>query len=273
MATVTQRYAPWTPQQVYQWKGTPQSGPGSSAPTIVSFSVLAGDGAPTITAGFVKLNVIDRPLRKGFTVVGGYDPITMDIPIQFEGLASQPSGSFGVSPDIEADIQLLEWMAGRGTYYTNSGGQVGSPAAGLPPLVTVASVDSAGTETNLIPPNVQGVKWVISNIAYDTAPYRGRGGNRLRQAATVTVTEYVTVGSAGAGPTGPGSSTAPVTVYSTKALDTMGKLTEYYTGLFTTSSKQAVVALNKPTLKVTSYNKVLKVGTRVLIPAALGLST
>jgi len=271
MAQITQRYSPWTPQQVFQFVGTAQSGPGSVSPVPVAFNVLAGDGAPTITAGFVKINVVDRPLRKGFTVPAGWDPITMDVPIQFEGIASQPPGQSGVSSDIESDIKLLEWMAGRGTFYQANGGEVGSPAAGLPPLVKVASRDSSGNQTNLIPPNVQGVQWVISNIAYDANPYRGRGGNRIRQAATVTLTEWVTVGSAGS--PGKGSSTAPITVYSTAALNTLGKLTESYTGLYTTASKNAVVAANKATLHVTSYNKVLKAGTKVLIPAALGLNT
>ena len=116
------------------------------------------------------------------------------------------------------------------------------------------------------------VAWVISNIAYDTAPYRNRQGSRIRQAATVTLTEWVTVGTAGISASDPNGN-APVTVNSSKALDTLGKLTESYTGLYTTASKQAVVALNKPTLKVTSYNKVLPVGTKVLIPASLGLIT
>lgn len=272
MAQITQRYAPWISAQVYNFVGTAQSGPASTNPVPAQFNVLAGDGAPTITAGFVKLNVIDRPLRKGFTVPGGWDPITMDVPIQFEAIASQPPGQYGVSANVEADIQRLEWMAGRGVFYTAKGGEVGSPGAGLPPLVQVGSFDASGNQTNLIPPNVQGVNWVISNIDYDTDPYRSRDGNRIRQAAKVTLTEWVTVGSNGTTPTGPNTS-APMTVYSTKALDTLGKLTESYTGLYTTASKQAVVALNKPTLKVTSYNKVLNVGTKVLIPSALGTNS
>lgn len=266
-------YAPYTPQQVYSFFG--------SLTNIVevssySFFVLAGDGSPTITAGFVKLNILDRPQRKGFTIPSGYDPITMDVPIQFEAVMAQPTGQFAITADVEYDIATLEWMAGRGKRFaaTSSNG-VGAPATGDPPLVLVASYDGSGNETNLIPPNVQGVQWVISNIDYDTAAYRNRSGDRIRQAATVTLTEFVaSEGTTADSPTvrakARNVATASYRTYlSTSALNTLAKMTNFYTGLSTEAAYLAVVNANKATLKVRSRNQTLPAGSKVLIPTIL----
>jgi hypothetical protein len=48
-----------------------------------TFAVLAGEGAPTVTGGYPKVQVIDRPQRIGLTVFQGYDPFTIDVPIRF----------------------------------------------------------------------------------------------------------------------------------------------------------------------------------------------
>ena len=278
---LTRVYRPWTPGQVYSFVGSLTN---VAEVNTYQFFVLAGDGAPTITAGFVKLNVIDRPQRKGFTVPAGYDPITLSVPVQFESWVSQPPGQSAIYSEdaagndgtVETDIQKLEWMAGRGKLYSAFfAGQVGAPATGDPPLVTVRSIDGSGRETNLIPPNLHGLDWIVASITYDTSPLRGPSGNRRRQAATVTLTEFVAA--AGTGLDSPSTRAKArstqasygtyLTVGATSALNTIGKLTETYASNPTFQTKLAVLAFNKAKLNVKSVNQVLPAGTVVLIPS------
>ncbi|UTI62242.1 hypothetical protein NBH00_12775 [Paraconexibacter antarcticus] len=149
-----------------------------------TFTVLAGDGGPTPTGGFARWNVIPRPQRKGITVLDGYDPLTLEIPILFDA-AKGPAG------DVEADIQKLEWMGGRGVLFERTG--IGQPARGDSPLVVVSTVDAHGVTSALVPAQYQtdGLRWVVTSLAFDTNPIRNAHGDRTRQAVTVTLTEYV----------------------------------------------------------------------------------
>lgn len=146
-------------------------------------SALAGDKAPHITAGYAKYDVIDIPGRVGLNRFDGYDPIAMDIPIQFEAYSSQQGAT------IETNITELERMAGRGKY---PGSHVGPPA-----VVRVSVTDNHGDVVPLIPHNYQwspknqtAPLWRISQIAWDDSPERNVNGFRVRQAAVVTVTQY-----------------------------------------------------------------------------------
>lgn len=150
-----------------------------------SFVVLAGDGAPTVTGGFAKWQVVDRPQIVGTTVLQGYDPITLVVPILFDEVA-YPSVNQGRA--LEDDIQILEWMGGRGQLYSNS---PFSPAFGDSPLITLVTADSSGTPTPLVPASYQALVWVITGIDYDPNPLRARNGHRIRQAVTVTLTQHV----------------------------------------------------------------------------------
>lgn len=150
-----------------------------------SFPVLAGDGAPTPTGGWAKIATVDRWGRVGYTVPNGYDPIIMTIPILFEAVMKTRGRR-----DLENDILQLEWMAGRSP----------NPAAGEvkgdPPYVEVFTTDSDGNTIPLVPRQFQGEpgqsrQWYITNIEFDTNPDRDEGGARIRQAATVTLTEVV----------------------------------------------------------------------------------
>lgn len=274
-------YAPFTSGQVYSFFGSL-----SNVAEVASyqFFVLAGDGAPQITAGFVKLNVIDRPQRKGFTVAAGYDPITMDVPVQFESWVRQPTGKFAITNSVEHDIQKLEWMAGRGKLFSAAADHgVGAPATGDPPLVQVASFDSGGNETNLIPPNLHGVSWVISTISYDENPLRTSDGNRARQAATVTLTEFVaspgtTLDSPSTRAASRNAQTGKTEVrYSTQTLNTVLKMTVHYTsnqsGSTAQQAAQQVLAATKAAgVSVKSILATLPTGTKVVIPTSLVVS-
>ncbi len=145
---------------------------------------LAGQGAPTVTGGYAKVATVPRFQRVYITVPEGYDPIVLSIPIQFEAVAITRE-----RPDIEAEILDLEWMAGR---YPTKG-----EISGEPPLVEIYTVNSrVGSQTNLVPKQFQtgperSQQWYITDIAWDANPLRGEGGERLRQAATVKLTEVM----------------------------------------------------------------------------------
>ena len=149
--------------------------------------VLAGDDAPTITGGFAKWGVIDRPQRVGMTILQGYDPVILTVALRFD-CAVFGSGSTGAQ--IERDIQILEWMGGRGKLYA-SDGKAFTPAQGDSPLISIFSADGQGNQTPLIPPNCQDINYVVSGISYDTQPWRNIHGERMRQDATLTLTQHV----------------------------------------------------------------------------------
>lgn len=165
-----------------------------------NFTAFAGEGAPTVTEGWAKIAKVPRFQRVAITVPEGYEPIVMTVPILFDAVRLTKD-----RPDIEEDIRALEWMAGREPL------QKGNETKGEPPFVMVYSTDSKGKITNLIPKNYQTVpgrsqQWYVTNIAFDANPLRegeagpSKGnvpvGDRIRQAATVTLTEVVSTPSA-----------------------------------------------------------------------------
>jgi hypothetical protein len=148
-----------------------------------SFTVVAGDQPPTVTDGYALLTVVARDNRVGLAQFGGYNPIAMDVPVQFIAWPRFKDGA-----DIENDCALLERMAGRGDY---------SGAAKGPPAILRLSTTQGGKIVPLIPSNYQwspanvdAPLWRIEAISWDTAPVRDRTGQRTRQLATVTVWQY-----------------------------------------------------------------------------------
>jgi hypothetical protein len=192
-----------------------------------SFSVLADEQPPRITSGYAKFSTIDRPERRGLTIFDGYDPLTMVVPIRFEeyrramaGLADTvyPQDSIDVGghqigtnssaagrlrnpqidvsrdfgQSVEDDIELLERMAGRGTFQ--------GAASGPPPVLHVSSTDDQGNMVGLIPRSYQwtrttqsGIKWRIAGIEWDESPLRDAFGRRIRQSAVVTLQEHTQI--------------------------------------------------------------------------------
>lgn len=264
-------YSPWAPGSVYLFTGQ-LSNYGENA--THQFYVLAGPSRPNITAGWAKINVIDRAQRKGFTIPSGYDPISMDVTVQFEALTRQPSGQFAITSDVEGDIQKMEWMAGRGKLFVDvqQGRSVGTAATGNPPIVTVAAYTGGGAQSNLVPPNLQGVSWLISNIAYDDSAYSDRNGNRLRAPVTISLTEFVPTGGSIASPTVRSAArNSSTSLYITQVVgpqaNTVAQITEKVTGNLTLAAKQAVLQAN-PQLKVRSVHQTLPTGTAVKVPLA-----
>ena len=145
-----------------------------------SFSALAGEGAPTLSGGWVKLAKIQRFQRTSVTLPEGYDPLVLTVPL----LLVQKSGS----NSVEDTILKLEWMAGRPAH--------AHEATGEPPYVEVYAVTKNITPSNLIPRQFQSIggqaqEWYITQITYDPNPLRDKGGDRIRQLLTVELTEII----------------------------------------------------------------------------------
>jgi hypothetical protein len=145
-------------------------------------SVPAGDNRPKVTGGYAKYDTVDVSGRIGINRFDGYDPMALEIPIQFEGYADGADW-------IEADIQKLERMAGRGQY---PGAAFGPPA-----VIRVSVTDNRGNIVPLIPTNYQWTPtnpnaplYRISGIAWADGALSDNQGRRIRQQATVTVTQY-----------------------------------------------------------------------------------
>jgi hypothetical protein len=162
-----------------------------------TFTVLAGEGAAVPTEGWPKIQKVTRFQRASLTVPEGYDPYVLTVPVMFDAVALAKN-----RPNVEEDIETLEWMAGRSAH--------GEPV-GPPPQVAVYSTDSNGNMTSLVPKQFQTVhgasqQWYLGPITFDTNPLKAsravaqqRGitpGDRLRQLATVTLTEIVVTSSA-----------------------------------------------------------------------------
>lgn len=150
-----------------------------------TFSVLAGEGAPTVTGGWPKVAKVPRFQRVAITVPEGYEPIEMTVPVLFDAVVKTKDREH-----VEAEILVLEWMAGRTP--NPAGGEI----KGEPPYVEVYTTDAAGRQTNLVPKPYQTVpgrsqQWYITDLAFDANPIRSFGGERIRQAVTVTLLEIV----------------------------------------------------------------------------------
>jgi hypothetical protein len=199
-----------------------------------SFQVMpAPDQGPLVTGGFPIINVVQRPQRISLTIPAGYDPVTLDIPVQFEAWSA---GDNSQAQLIEEDISILEWMYGRGAF----GGPGGGPhGVGPPPTVQIATLNSAGQTIPLLSSNYQFLaidgstvnagklangaapNYEITSISWDPTPLRvpaGQtyGGCRLRQLATISVQQiesdpYITTPGTAAAQSGAQGQTVTVT--------------------------------------------------------------
>jgi hypothetical protein len=171
------------------------------------FWALANNEAIEAIEGYAIYARVKRPQRKSITVLEGYEPMAITVPLLFdESTAEMRAASErwrGHPGSIEEDMQALEWMAGRGVKFkTPQEGGVGTPGEGNSPLVQIHSVASDGKETLLVPYQYQTptLKWVVSassgtGIEWDrtvgTGVLRDNEGSRVRQACVVTLTEFV----------------------------------------------------------------------------------
>lgn len=248
-----------------------------------SFRVLAGAGGATLTGGGSKWGTVDRPQRKGLTILQGYDPLTLVVPIIFDAVTLDRDDRLAGHPNtagksLEDDIQKLLWMWGRGLLY-NTG--VGGSAQGDSPLVQVLTADDRGAPTPLVPKDLQTANlfWVIGDLGFDTNPMRNRAGYRIRQAVTVTLTEHVSSEFASSADSprrrqqGRGALAGKyLTVRATSELNTIAKLAWHYAHTNSFQDSLAIITAN-PGLhlnrSVKAAQKKLKHGTKVRIPMAI----
>jgi nucleoid-associated protein YgaU len=130
-------------------------------------TVLRGQSPPKITGGVGGWEIVPRRRRKGMTSWQGRDPISMDLPILFDG-----HGIFPV--DQDPDISMLRLMAVGDNFQQ-------------PPTVTIVGFTPA-----------QGVVWVINDIewgddvVWETDPNTG-DDIRTRQDASLKLLQFVQV--------------------------------------------------------------------------------
>jgi hypothetical protein len=235
------------------------------------FQVLCGPQPPTITSTPSNIAVIDRPRSTGYTVPTGYDPITTDFQIRFENWIDY---ALPVNKDVEGDISKLMWMANRGKLGP------GRPGQGNPPILKVRAFDTTANDIPLIPPDIQGLEWVISNIQWDPTPLRLTSdmikarklsvpvGTRARQDATVTLMQWSPA---------PGFATTKrkpakgnFAKYSDAAYWNIRLMTNRYCGKHTQADYKTVMQLpaNKH-LKIRHPGQRLKNHTKVFFPNSL----
>lgn len=207
-----------------------------------SLTAELGDGVPTVT-GAGGWNLVPREKQTSITEWQGYDPLSMDIPIVFDGFLDDTS--------IEQSIKSLYWLMRQPQ------GPRHEPA--------VLSLSGPIPYTEL--------RWVINNIQPVTggdAELRRSDGNRVRFTATVTLVQYVagnTVTSHKPSPakrhkgtTSRKGGTTRVRYYTVRSGDTLPKIASRL--LHSSNKWHDIAKLNN----IRDPNHV-KVGTRLKIPA------
>ena len=133
----------------------------ASDPPLVVL-VRLGAARPTVDAGYGGWQAVRRPRRSPLTVFDASPALHMTIPILFDGWHAQAS--------VEAAIRRLEKMA----RITGSDG--------TPPRVKIRAQGSHISFQNRT--------WIIDSLTWGDA-LMSKNGNRLRQAASVGLLEYI----------------------------------------------------------------------------------
>ena len=156
-----------------------------------TFDVLPQDmQRPQVTDGYATYQVVSRPGQLGVNQFMGYNPLVLSLPVQFEATGTKTGDG------VEADIATLERMAGRGNFK--------GAASGAPAVVRISVTDAYGKVVPLVAPNYQwspqnpsAPLWRIgggtSGIDWDASPISNGAGKRIRQLATITLTQYTPI--------------------------------------------------------------------------------
>lgn len=136
-------------------------------------------GAVVPVAGYGGWSRVARPRRIALTEWVGRDAMSLEIPFMFDAYAEtdlEVDGGPGLF--IETNIRALERMAGI---------DEDDPE---PPIVNITS-----NPPKLIPHNerrASHVDWFVENISWDKdSIISNKGGNRVRAAGTITLTQFV----------------------------------------------------------------------------------
>ncbi len=170
---------------------TPHKGKGFVTEEQTVVGTVGSEGVTT-TDGWGKWTKVNRRQRIDVTVLEGYAPYTITVPLLLDA-------KFLGLEDIEQEVKKLEWMGGRGTMFQ---GKPGRPGQGETPLIELTC------ESRLVPYWCQSTRgkegsilYVLEKIEYNMmgrewiAPIRipsgHRVGARTRQACTLTLLQYV----------------------------------------------------------------------------------
>jgi hypothetical protein len=133
----------------------------------VAMTCLLGDGSPTPTWNPNWQNIA-REKRRSLTEWHGNDSLTISIPVIIDYFATQQG------LECEKDCRALEKMMGQDS------------DAGEPPLIAFESGGVVPHDTH----DASHLNWFIASVEWGDAD-RDRFGNRVRQAATIVVQEFV----------------------------------------------------------------------------------
>lgn len=165
--------------------------------TVPAWSALGDVGGFTPTAGYQKINVLDRPQQTGNTIYAGFDPYTATLPLIIDTRTKDNCWSNvhfgnGVVEDIWA---LLEWAAGLGVNVLGEPAlknQTPNSVANVGPVaIKVKTIDGQGNTTNVIPAIHQNKRWYISALAWGDRIRDSASGNLTQAKVTVTLEEVI----------------------------------------------------------------------------------
>jgi hypothetical protein len=126
-------------------------------------SVLLGAERPDVSSGYGGWEEVTRPKRTTVTTWAGQPARRLSLSVLFDNFVEGRS--------IEADLRVLERLA-----LPRPGGQ--------PPTVKVSAPGG------IVPPFYEGMTWVVDALSWGDA-LMNAAGNRVRQAAVVTLLQYI----------------------------------------------------------------------------------
>jgi len=228
-------------------------------------TVLAGEGAPTVTKGYAKWVEVPRPQREAVTVFSGFEPLTLSVPILY---ALNPSEE----NDLEKPIQALEYLARAPAQGKEQ--EAGAEAGyNLPvQLVFVRASDGKGNPVPLVPEWLQGAKWIIANIEWDLKPERNEQGRRIRQAGVLTFWRFSATpetASEIARLRAFLAKSKPDIFKTTSTVNTIKLIAKYFHNVSPEAWQEIIKANHGNKAIGTNPGKVLPVGTKVKVPVTV----
>jgi len=144
--------------------------PGNDELTLVC---ELGDDPPSVSQGFGGWAEVERPGRVSMTVWRGYPPISVDVAVVLDRFDSDEGTG------IEAGVQILEAMAGRGERRSSGG----------PPELTVQTAGVMPHDHTASP----SLRWVITDLTVvDDSVIVNGAGNWTRASFQVALLQHVT---------------------------------------------------------------------------------
>lgn len=216
----------------------------SDAPAHDTGIVLMGDTSPQLSGGTGGWAEVDRPKRTSLVEWQGRSPFRLVIPVLFDAYAS--NGAMEAGDRIENRIAALEALATPLV-------QTDKDPLGPPPVLRVAGA---------VPHN--DLQWVVESIEWGASEWVVGAGpveERVRQAATVSLIEYVPGPTFGIRAALPGR---PV-LYTTKKGDTLKLIAARR--LHAWRRYKEIQKLNPKLPHVRDPNFKIKPGTRIKVPA------